>query len=67
MQFAKSFGAVALGGVATIIVLKVLAAVVLPLFGAALGFMALAFKVGLFLAVGFFVYRFIKRRREAAS
>lgn len=67
MQFAKSFGAVALSGAVAIVVLKLLAAVVLPLLGAAFGFMVLAFKVGLFLAVGFFVYRFIKRRREAAG
>ena len=53
MQFAKAFGAVAISGAAAILVLKLLAAVAVPLFGALCGFMALAFKVGLFLAVGF--------------
>ncbi len=67
MQFAKAFGAVALSGAAAILVLKLLAAVVVPLLGALVGFVALAFKVGLFLVVGFVVYRVFKRRRDAAA
>lgn len=67
MQFAKAFGAVAISGAAAILVLKLLAAVAVPLFGALFGFMALAFKVGLFLAVGFVVYRMFKRRRDATG
>lgn len=67
MQFAKTFGAVALSGAVAVVLLKLLAAVALPLLGAFFGFLAVAFKVGLFLAVGFFLYRVVKRRRDAAA
>lgn len=67
MQFVRTFGGVALTGVAAVIALKLIAAVLVPLLGLLLGFAALAFKVGLFVAVGFFLYRMFRRRRDAAT
>lgn len=67
MQFVRTFGGVALTGVAAVIALKLIAAVLVPLLGLLLGFAALVFKVGLFVAVGFFLYRMFRRRRDAAT
>ena len=67
MQFARSFGAVALTGAIGFIALKLLGALLIPLLGMFLGVLVMALKVGLFLAVGFFLYRMFRRRRDRVA
>jgi len=57
----RSFGALALGGLAGFMVLKLL---VLPLFGVMFGVVGLLVKVALWVAVGYFVYTLIRGRRK---
>ena len=67
MQLARAFGAVAFTGVVGLIALKLLGAMLIPLLGMFFGALALAFKVALFLAVGFFLYRMFRRRRDQTA
>lgn len=64
----RTFGALALGGLAGLVILKLVAALVLPLFGLMFGVVGTLVKVGLWLAVAYFVYTLIRgRRRETAE
>ena len=63
-QVMKAFGAMFAGGLLSFFVLKLLASVMAPAVGVLFGFLALAFKVGLFLLVAFLVYRMFRRRRD---
>lgn len=67
MHMARAFGAVALTGVVGLIALKLLGVFLLPLLGVLFGVLATAFKVGLFLAIGFFLYRMFRRRRDEVT
>lgn len=60
----RNFGALALGGVAGIVVLKLLATTLLPLLGMAFGLLGLMVKIGLWVAVGYFVYTLLRGRRK---
>ena len=64
MQMVKTFGAVAATGVVSVVLIKLLMAAAIPLLGMFFGFMALAFKISLFAAAAFFLYRMIRRRRD---
>ena len=64
----RSFGALALGGIAGILVLKLLAALVFPLFGFMFGIVGTVVKLALWIGIGYFVYTLIRgRRRDAAE
>ena len=63
----RSFGALALGGLAGLVVLKLFAALVLPLFGVMFGVVGMLVKVALWLAVAYFVYTLIRGRRKEAA
>jgi len=64
----RTFGTLALGGLAGLVFVKLAAALLLPLFGLAFGLVATLVKVGLWIAVAYFVYTFIRgRRRETAE
>jgi hypothetical protein len=63
----RNFGALALGGVAGIVILKLLATTLLPLLGLAFGLMATLVKVGLWIAVGYFVYTLVRGRRKESA
>lgn len=60
----RTFGAMAIGGLAGIFALKLLAALIFPLFGMVFGVLAMLVKVGLWVAVGYIVYTLIKGRRK---
>lgn len=62
----RTFGALALGGLAGLVVLKLVAALILPLFGVMFGLVGMLVKVGLWLAVAYFVYTLIRGRRKEA-
>jgi len=64
----RTFGAMAIGGLAGIVALKLLATMLLPLFGLVFGVVGMLLKIGLWVAVGYVVYTLIKgRRREQAE
>ena len=62
----RSFGQFFIAGVAGILGLKILGALVLPLIGLVFGFLGMLVKFALIAAVIFFVLSFFKRRREPA-
>ena len=64
MGSVRTLGAVAATGVVSVIVLKLLAAMAIPLMGMLLGALMTALKIGLVVGAVFFVYRMIQRRRE---
>ena len=64
MGSVKTLGAVAATGVVSVIVLKLLAAMAIPLMGMLFGALMMALKIGLVVGAVFFVYRLIQRRRE---
>jgi len=57
----------ALGGLAGIVILKLLAAMVFPLFGIAFGLVATMVKVAMWVAVAYFVYTLVRGRRTRAT
>ena len=63
----RTFGALAMGGVAGFLVLKLLAALVFPLFGFMIGVVGMLVKVALWVGIGYFVYTLFRGRRNAAD
>lgn len=64
----RTFGAMAIGGLAGIVALKLLATMLLPLFGLVFGVVGMLLKIGMWVAIGYVVYTLIKgRRREQAE
>ncbi|MEQ1856444.1 MAG: hypothetical protein ABL963_08240 [Longimicrobiales bacterium] len=61
MRYLAPVGIAALSGV---ILWKLLATIVLPLLGVMFGLLMAAVKLALIVAVGFFIYSLIKKRRE---
>ena len=63
MSYVKTFGAVAATGAISVLLLKLLVAAS-PILGMLFGFLLTALKIGLFVAVGVFLYRMFRRRRD---
>lgn len=62
------FGAMAASGVVGLLILKLLAAMLMPLLGTVVGMMMVGIKVMFWLAAAYVVYRlFFRRRREAEA
>ena len=59
----RSFAGMFVGGVAAVLLLKVLAGFVLPLVGMVVGLILLAIKIALFAFVAYFVYSLVKNRK----
>lgn len=64
MTYVKTLGAVAATGAISVLLLKLLVAAASPLLGMLFGMLMTALKVGLVVAVGFFLYRMFRRRRD---
>ena len=64
MSYVKTLGAVAATGAISVLLLKLLVAAASPILGMLFGVLLTALKVGLFVAVGFFLYRMLRRRRD---
>lgn len=64
MTYVKTLGAVAATGTISLLLLKLLVAAASPILGMLLGMLMTALKVGLVVAVGFFLYRMFRRRRD---
>lgn len=63
----KTFAALTVAGVAGLVILKLLAALLLPMLGLLFGLVALTMKLALVAALGFFVYSMIKKGRNKAA
>lgn len=65
----RTFGALFIGGVAGIAILKLLATLIFPLLGFMFGLMGMAVKIILFGAIAYFVYTLIRgrKRRDAEA
>jgi len=63
----RTFGAVTFAAISGVILWQLFTTILLPLFGIAVGLFAMAAKVALVVAVGFFIYSLIKKRREQAE
>lgn len=61
----KAFAALTLTGVAGLVLLKILAAVLLPLLGLLVGIVLFTMKVALVAAVGFFIYSVFRKRAHS--
>ena len=64
MSYVKTFGAVAATGAISVLLFKLLIAAASPILGMLFGFLMTALKIGLFVAVGVFLYRMFRRRRD---
>jgi hypothetical protein len=65
----RSFGALMVGGVAGLLIMKLLAALLFPLFGLMVGLVGTALKLLFWGAIAYFVWRMLKgpRRSEAGG
>jgi len=63
----KAFATLTVAGISGIVLLKLLATIILPLLGTVLGLMAMTFKFAMIVAVGFFIYSMLRKRREEAN
>jgi len=63
----RAFGTAAVATISGVILWQLFTTILLPLFGLVLGLLAMAAKVALVVAVGFFIYSLIKKRREQAE
>ncbi|HSG06928.1 MAG TPA: hypothetical protein VLA36_01130 [Longimicrobiales bacterium] len=61
----KTFASLTVAGVAGILLLKLLTALVFPVLGLFVGLLAMTVKFAVIAAVLFFVYSMIKKRKEA--
>lgn len=63
----KTFAALTVTGIAGLLLLKLLAAVLLPALGLLFGLLALTVKVAVLAAIGYFVYSMLKNGRSKAA
>lgn len=66
MHVARALGATAAVGLASVVVLKLLAAVVFPVVAMLFGFAATAFKIALIALVAMLAYRMYRKCRDGA-
>ena len=60
----RSFAGMFVGGIAALLLFKLFAGLVLPLIALVMGLVGVAFKVALFVAIGWFVYSLVRSRRR---
>ena len=62
-----ALGVAAIGGLAGLVILKILAALIFPLFGMMFGMVGMMLKIGMWIAIGYLVYTLLRGRRRAAD
>ena len=60
----RTFAGMFVGGIAAILLFKLVAGLILPLIGIMVGLVAMAFKIALFVAIGYFVYSLVRGRKR---
>lgn len=63
----RSFGAMLVGGVTGIVLLKLLATLVFPLFGFMVGLVGMALKIVFWGAIAYFVWRLVKGPKRSRA
>lgn len=63
----RSFGALMVGGVTGILILKLLASLVFPLLGFMVGIVGLALKLLFWAAIAYFVWRVLRGPRRSTA
>ena len=63
----RAFGTVAVAAISGVVLWQLFTTILLPLLGVAIGLLAMAAKLAMIAAVGFFIYSLIKKRREQAE
>ncbi len=64
MSYVKTLGAVAATGAISVLLLKLLVAAMSPLIGMLIGVLLTALKIGVPVAICFFLYRMYRKRRD---
>ncbi|HSM04803.1 MAG TPA: hypothetical protein VK858_09265 [Longimicrobiales bacterium] len=62
-----ALGVAAIGGLAGLVILKILAALIFPLFGMMFGMVGMMLKIGMWIAIGYLVYTLLRGRRRSAD
>ena len=60
----KSFAKFAVVGVSSIVLFKLFATILLPMFGLLFGLLAMTVKLALIAAIAFFIYEMMRKRRN---
>jgi len=60
----RTFAGMFVGGIAALLLFKVVAGLILPLIALAVGLVGMAFKIALFVAIGYFVYALVRNRKR---
>ena len=60
----RTFGGLFVGGVAALLLLKLVAGLILPLLALLVGLVGMAFRIAIFVAIGYFVYSLIRNRKR---
>jgi hypothetical protein len=60
----RTFATLAVAGVTGVVLVKLVTMLIFPLLGLFVGLLAMAVKLALVAAVGFFIYSMIRKRRD---
>ena len=60
----RTFAGLLVGGVAALVLFKLVAGLILPLIGIFFGLIAMAIKLAILVAVGYFVYTLVRNRQR---
>ena len=60
----RTFAGLFVGGIAALLLFKLLAGLILPLVGIFVGLVAMAIKIAIVVAIGYFVYSLVRNRNR---
>jgi hypothetical protein len=60
----RTFAGMFVGGIAVLVLFKLVAGLFLPLIAIVFGLVGMAFKIALFVAIGYFVYSLVRNRKR---
>ena len=60
----RTFAGLFVGGIAAVVLFKLIAGLILPLFGIFFGLVAMAIKLAIVVAIAYFVYSLVRNRRH---
>jgi hypothetical protein len=60
----RTFAGLFVGGIAALFLFKLVAGLILPLIALVVGLLGMAFKIALFVAIGYFVYSLVRNRKR---
>jgi hypothetical protein len=60
----RTFAGLFVGGVAALLLFKLVAGLIFPLIALVVGLLGMAFKIAIFVAIGYFVYSLVRGRKR---